>query len=269
MKRLARGFLLSLTVFSGLALALAACGGSPTPLPSTAGPSTEPAVVPSETPAVQASASSLCSNALYPVVQGATYSYNTTSSLGGGAYVKTITSVRSDGFTVTEEFNTSVKVTNEWSCAADGLVSLTPVSGSSASVNTQSMATDVKTTGHTGVTLPTHIAPGSTWTQSLEAKGTSTSTDGSSIDSDTVTDTTFTAVGMEDVTVPAGTFSAMKITVHSDIHLTMSVMGQNNSTDLGVDSTLWYAPGIGEIKSTGTLLGGLNGTSELTSYSIP
>jgi hypothetical protein len=61
----------------------------------------------------------------------------------------------------------------------------------------------------------------------------------------------------------------MKITVHSDIHLTMSVMGQNNSTDLGVDSTLWYAPGIGEIKSTGTLLGGLNGTTELTSYSIP
>lgn len=68
------------------------------------------------------------------MVQGATYNYKTTSSLGGSSYTKTITAVRPDGFTVTEQFPNSTNLTKEWGCTSDGPVSLAPIGGDSATV---------------------------------------------------------------------------------------------------------------------------------------
>ncbi len=224
---------------------------------------------PTDTPAAQqaGSAPGSCKNPLYPVVEGATYSYTTTSQLGGTSYTKTVSAVQSDGFTVTEVFKTGTTQTREWKCTADGLVSLAPVGGSSDTVTSPSTNVTLSSTTNTGVTFPTAVTQGQTWTQTFTDTG-KISRNGVDIATETVTTQTFTANGMESVTVPAGTFNAMKITVHADVKMTETLQGQSRTSDIPSDSTLWYAPGVGEVKAAGSALG-LTGTTELTSYKIP
>jgi hypothetical protein len=201
------------------------------------------------------------------VVQGATYNYKTTSTLGGSSYTRTVSDVAADGFTVTEAFANNKTLTKKWGCTSAGLVSLSPVTGDSASVNSDTTKTTIDTTTNTGVTLPTTITPGQTWTQTIEAKGKMT-VNGVEVDQQTVTTQTFTAVAMESVTVPAGTFNAMRITVHANVHFTNTLMGQSRSSDVSSDSTLWYAPDVGEVKASGTAFSALTGSTELVSYKI-
>jgi hypothetical protein len=67
----------------------------------------------------------------------------------------------------------------------------------------------------------------------------------------------YTSLGTESVTVPAGTFKAVKI----------------EKKDLPPGSILasltWYAAGVGEIKSYFETSDGTSSTAELISYSIP
>jgi hypothetical protein len=70
-------------------------------------------------------------------------------------------------------------------------------------------------------------------------------------------DSTFTAVGYETVTVPAGTFNALKVEESSD-------MGGPEPTIIN----LWYAQNVGSIK-TEIKMGDQTLVNELVSYNIP
>ena len=73
---------------------------------------------------------------------------------------------------------------------------------------------------------------------------------------DFIIDTTYTAVGYETVTVPAGTFNALKIEQSSN-------MGGPEPTI----QTLWYVQDVGLVKSVIEV--GETYVNELVSYNIP
>jgi len=132
---------------------------------------------------------------------------------------------------------------DHWRCTTDGL----EMTGTGIAVYT-----DVK-----GVIVPTSINPGDQWSQTARLNPTS------------FTDN-FTAIGEESVTVPAGTFTAMKIQ--------RSSLQQQGDPASGLAITIktegfeWWAAGVGPVKTSLTYT--TNKSShlverELQSYNIP
>jgi len=175
-----------------------------------------------------------CKNDYYPVVKGAKWKYRSVTHpqsgddevhyslfeiadvLPGEFYVLPNTSA-------TEEFkpldNPSASYV-KWICLSDGLF--------------QQQNDDIE-----GITLPKEMEAGSTWMESMG----------------TTYNVFYTSLGVESVTVPAGTFDAVKVKV--DI---------NHAP--GFNLFQWYAKGIGLVKTYREILT-LTVSEELTSYSIP
>ena len=83
---------------------------------------------------------------------------------------------------------------------------------------------------------------------------------------------TFTALGVESVSVPAGTFEAMKVEVVTTININATFQGTTVPVTFTGTTTSWYVQGVGWVKSVSTSeFGGISSsdTIELQSYSIP
>lgn len=122
----------------------------------------------------------------------------------------------------------------------------------------------MKTVSTTGVTVPVHINPGDSWSQDTQLQLT---TSNGSIDG--TVNYTFQAIGLEQVTVPGGTFNAMKVQVTAKSQSVISGVPVNITAD-GFD---WFAAGVGRVKGSekvtvnGSLVSDVEG--ELQSYHIP
>ncbi|HLL04901.1 MAG TPA: hypothetical protein VK539_30220 [Myxococcaceae bacterium] len=96
-----------------------------------------------------------------------------------------------------------------------------------------------------GVVVPSHMAMGSTWRNSLSVKMQPPA--GSKMGAGMIIATTFdkeaTVVGEEEVTVSAGTFKALKVK-----NTTTARASRPGAQGRKVDSIIWFAPGIGIIK---------------------
>jgi hypothetical protein len=106
----------------------------------------------------------------------------------------------------------------------------------------------VTTVTNSGVTVPKDIGQGAGWTQTLNVTaGDQTST----------IESNYTAVGFENITVPAGDFYALKVEQSGYV----TVFGRQ----VDMHGFHWYAEGVGVIKSA------MDGapTVELVSYDIP
>src|SRR5512133_1953057 len=69
-----------------------------------------------EAPTSTPNAAGQCENQYYPVRPGATWSYTSSGGpTGAYHYTDSITAVRSDGFTLTSQFNNLTR-TQEWAC---------------------------------------------------------------------------------------------------------------------------------------------------------
>jgi len=213
----------------------------------------------------------ICANAYYPVREGAQWSYTDTSSVSEPfTWTDTITSVRSDGFTLTSQID-EVSRTQEWQCKPEGLVALELGGGSAGSLSTEDLNLDMQTQNVSGVTYPVEISVGDTWNYSLEYTGVMNIA-GQSAEATGNTNADFSAVGVETVTVPAGTFEAMKVDLVTTITINATVQGTTIPVTFTGTTTSWYAQGVGWIKSVGT--GNFAGqeyteTIELESYNIP
>jgi hypothetical protein len=212
-----------------------------------------------------------CTNGLYPVVKGATWTYASTGGPAGSfTYTDTITDVGPDRFTLTSQFNQLTR-TQEWACKPEGLTAL-QLGGSAAGVVTASdVSVQLTTANVQGITIPAHVAAGDRWPYSLDFEGTA-EVAGASAEEKGSASFQFTAAGMEPVTVPAGTFDAMKIEIESTFDIQITLQGFSAPTTITGHSTVWYAPGVGMIKSMD--VGQANGntftaTTELQSYTIP
>ncbi|MBK7450610.1 MAG: hypothetical protein IPJ47_14800 [Anaerolineales bacterium] len=207
-----------------------------------------------------------CDNPYMPIIVGATWNYNLAGPVPD-TYIHSILSVEADGFTEQDVFGTGVTRQGKWSCENGNLIALNPSGGGSANVSADGTSIDFQTTALEGVTMPASINPGDNWTQSLTLEGTQT-INGEAFPASNQTTQNCTAAGVESVSVPAGTFDAMRVDCQVTMNITLDMSGSPLATTITLTNTNWYAVKVGLVKtvSTGS---GLDSTIELTSYLIP
>ena len=224
---------------------------------------------PTEEPPV--AVSSLCDNEYYPVVEGGTWSYyGTSTATEDYTFSNTITSVRSDGFTVTVEFD-DLTLVQEMACLPEGILALNAGGGPAGTLNTSGVSLEMDTQNASGITFPKDIQPGDTWTHTLDYTGTMEIA-GQTVNVTGNTVYNYTAVETESVTVQAGTFDAMKVEIVTTVTIISDIQGSSVPVTFSSTSTSWYAQGVGWVKSDSVSeFGGITSTDlvELTSYNIP
>ena len=231
---------------------------------------TEPPVTP-QGDGTPVTGAGLCANAYYPIREGATWSYKSIGSpVGDYNFTDTITSVREDGFTLTSQFE-DVARTQEWACKPEGLVALQLGGPSAAMLNTQDVQLNLTVNNVSGVTFPSEIITGNEWQHMLEFEG-ELDIAGTPAEAIGGAESNFSAIGIESITVPAGTFDAMKVEVDSTITINATFQGISMPVAFSGTYTFWFAQGVGWVKASGT--GEAVGTSftetiELQSYNIP
>jgi hypothetical protein len=188
-----------------------------------------------------------CGNPYYPLKSGAQWTYTGLE----GPFTHTISS--SGGiFTILVESGANT-FNIQALCMEGGDINLLQVPGISLSYSGEAGSSTMTTTSNEGVTLPGDIQVGDDWSQTL---GVEVSAGDQKMDF--TLDSTYTAVGYENVTVPAGTFNALKI---------------EQSTSMGgpepMIQTLWYVQDVGMVKSEMDIGTGELVVQELVSYNIP
>ena len=223
-------------------------------------------------PNTYTASSELCGNALYPTTQGATWVYTSTGGPSGSFnYSNSITAVRSDSFTLTSQF-ADITRTQEWACQPDGLKALQLGGGSAAGVSIQAMTADLTTSQVTGISLPKNISSSMEWQYSLLLQGTVAMPGDQQSQSSGTYSVSMKELGRETVTVPAGTFEAIKVQSNSTVDIISAFAGNEVPIKFNGITITWYAPGIGYVKSVenGDFGGtAFSATTELQSYNIP
>lgn len=250
-----------------LACSLPGAGAQPSPEPEDIPTSESPTEGAAENTQQPQPAGGPCENPLLPIKVGATWIYNM-SGPAPDTFTRTIISVEESGFTDQDTFAAGTVRTGEWNCENGNLIALNPSTSASASVSAAGATTEFTTTSLSGVTLPAVVNNGDTWSQSTTLEGTNL-IGGLAVQAKNEFATNCTAGGVEMVTVPAGTFEAVKITCNFDMTITMQMEGVSPAPGyINGTTTSWYAPGVGWVKSIGTGEGS-ESAIELTSYTIP
>ena len=215
------------------------------------------------------SGSGACNNPLYPVVVGASWSYTLTGPISS-SFTRTVTGLTADGFNDQDVFANGVSRTGNWNCNNGALIALNPNSsgGGDSSVQSSHATANFHTTAMEGVTLPATVNVGDSWSQNFTLEGAVT-LNGQDIPAKDVVAFSCTAGATESVTVPAGTFNAVHMDCTSDITITITMNGVETPSDVNTSSTMWYAAGVGMVKSSNLINGANANTLELTAYNIP
>lgn len=253
-----------------LTLALTACGGggAVAPTPTVSVPLPNNPTVPPENLAPTIATSDLCTNMYYPVKVNSTWVYSSTGApTGAYEYGEVISEVRPDGFTVAAAVK-RVPRPQVWSCRPEGMVATSMIGNNVASILAVRRFSDTVLSNITGVTLPVSITPGMTWT--YEADFTATEQEFGVVSPVAGhVKLTYTAGNTESVTVPAGTYDTIAITVVSETAYTSQTPNGPEQIKLNSTYTYWYALNIGWVKATGSgKLGGAEyfETIELMNY---
>ena len=202
-----------------------------------------------------------CFNPYYPVAQGDTWEYEVSGS-ATDTFTRSILSASGSEFTDQDVFGSGTTRTGQWKCESGNLIALTP--GGSASVDTAGQTFNFTITSNSGITFPANLEVGNAWSQDIAYEGTQDA-GGTQITSQNQATTSCTATGRESVTVPAGTFDALKVECNSRISISIS---GGSPIVIEAPSVAWYAEGVGMVKtvSSGS---GFDSTIVLKSYQIP
>lgn len=220
-----------------------------------------PATVP---PAESSISSGACENPYYPVKAGVTWNYKLTGNISD-SITRSILTTDAAGFTDQDIFGNGITRQSQWQCDNGNLIALNAGEGVTSSVSSSNVSADFHTTELSGVTLPSTINAGDAWTQSMTIEGTE-SINGTQIAAKNQTTNSCTAVGIESVTVTAGTFNAMRVDCSTTISITVGA--SETPTSIVTNNSNWYAENVGLVKTTATGEN-LNSTTELVSYTIP
>ncbi|MFT3893814.1 MAG: hypothetical protein QM730_19460 [Anaerolineales bacterium] len=222
--------------------------------------------VPTQVPPTEAEAASACDNPYLPVIAGATWNYKLTGPVSD-TYTHTVLSVESDSFTEQDTFGVGVTRQGNWKCENGNLIALNPPSGSSGTVASDKVKVDFQTKDVSGTTLPATVNAGDTWSQTIDLEGTET-INGTEIPASNNVTSDCKAIGVESVTVEAGTFDAMRVECQNVMKISIQMGASPIDTTITLTGVSWYAENIGLVKNTITG-SGLDSTTELTSYNIP
>jgi len=234
------------------------------PIPPTVSQGLTESALTAETPANNAGGA--CSNPYMPVIAGATWNYKLTGPVPD-TFTKSIISIEASSFTDQDAFGSGVTRQGKWNCENGNLTALNPSGGDSANVSAEGVSIDFQTTELSGLTLPATINTGDAWEQTLTLEGTET-INGTAIPAKNQVANTCKAVGVESVTVEAGTFDAMKVECVTIMNLEIVMNDSPIQNTMTINGTSWYAEKIGLVK-TASLGTGFETATELTSYIIP
>ena len=235
---------------------------APPPTPTTPPPT--PTVASSPTPDIGIGGP--CDHPYYPLRVGSSWTYHGST----GDWTTTVQSVTAAGANIHMDFGNSLTTDQVISCS-DGAIVVPFGAMSGVNLSGSSLAT-VKITGQSGKFLPPagEMEPGATWTSQFDMAGEVNT--GGTVNTFTAKVTQdFTSISRESVTVAAGTFAdALKVNVGTAFDMSMSIGGSSISVPFSFEQTIWFAPGVGWVKSSADAanLGSDLGV-ELASYSIP
>jgi len=170
-----------------------------------------------------------------------------TSSGGSGVLISKITDLREDGFT--EKWDTyEAAIAKEWFCQAEGLVDLNQQDGVEVLSVVMEDAEITGTSGLAEVSIPYSISVGDTWSQTYTETSSEKGYEGTKVNLFEEVD--FIAVGGENVNVPAGTFTAMKVGISAVSDYVLDSFRRKIHLCTNTDTTTnWIVGGIGLIKS--------------------
>lgn len=187
--------------------------------------------------------SSLCTNLYFPNTTGDKWEYTGTDSvLGTFTRTDTITNSSSASFTQ-ETSQGNVTYSIPYDCSTVGLTSRNPIQQyAGALLNNPDVPLDVKLTSNSGVSLPATISPGDTWQQIADWEATSQqlNVNGRFVFK-------YTAADYESITIPAGTYNALRVTTTIQVEVTSFHVTAGSYTIVA-----WWVPEIGLVKSEGT-----------------
>ncbi|MDR3577891.1 MAG: hypothetical protein P4L50_28845 [Anaerolineaceae bacterium] len=247
---------------------LAGCAKSPASTAAPAVANTAGPVAPAATQASIAASSGSCSNAYYPVSNGNSHTY---ASSGGrrGDYTFSVkmVGVSDSGFSTSYLFSTGANAIIKWTCQGGNLAELddgsasVALTGAKVQINTDSLKAE-------GYSIPNSFESGTTWSEKVTVSGSMQTSGGKTIAGQIAGQYNCKAGGAETITVPAGKFDT--ITALCDNNVVVSALDQGTLKPAGANHenvTLWYAKGVGFIKSVAT--GGANNeTIQLLQYKI-
>jgi hypothetical protein len=228
----------------------------PLVLAATATGTAAPPTTPAGTPGAD------CDNAYLPTNEGSTWTYVSSSSLSSDTGGRTVTTTKvgpDSFFHDVQLLKPPLHYEVSWQCTLQGLVEYG--GGVLASLNASGKV-KIDILSNTGVSLPSSINIGDAWSQTTEIRMTSESLNGTGrwIGN-------FKAIGPEQVTVPAGTFQALRID-----GTTKSESDPYPSLNLTAEGSSWYVPLVGLVKNAGHIFGQTADYTyelDLASYKIP
>ena len=205
---------------------------------------------------------SLCGNTYFPNKVGDKWEYSGTNSFIGN-YTRTDSITSSSDVTFTQDTTLAgVMYSVPYDCSSTGITSTNPVQQyAGALLNSPNTPVNINLTSNTGTSLPSKINPGDSWQQTADFEATSPQLN---VNGRFVFE--YTAVGIEDVTVSAGNYHALRVDCTIRIEVTgLHILAGTFTT------TTWLAPGIGVIKTEGTShITGVDFTDnmQLTSFTL-
>ena len=217
----------------------------------------------SATPPPAEGSETACDHPYLPLRSGSSWTYSTTegtSTWSVGSAAGTADSAQATmAITVPE-----VAMTTHWNCTSEGIISY---DFGNISVAEMGEIVSMDVTDSSGVFLPAAslLAPGYSWSENYSLAMHVTA-EGFSIDTTMSAAESWTAVGMETVSVPAGTFEALRVEGTENISMS-GYMGMGG-VDTVVHATFWFAEGVGIVRYTSEAEG-YSSVAELTSYAIP
>jgi len=238
-------------------LLLSACNLPDRQIPQTQAPTTTTVVMPEPSPTpVQ-----LCRNQYFPSSIGDTWQYSgSNSTIGDYNRTDTVTNTNIDSFSVKTSLS-NVTYTLQYNCSSAGLIATDPVTQyAGALLNSPDIPVTVKLSSNTGITLPANVAPGDTWQQTADFEA---SAQDVNLSGGLIFD--YTAIGYENVTVPFGSFNALRI--DTTIRVEVSALRVTAGT---YKTSTWLVPNVGVVKSEGAShVSGIDFTDnmQLTSFS--
>lgn len=223
-------------------------------------PASSPSVSGGGAPSVPV-ASKGCMHPYFPIAPGYAVTYASQGPAGKSEYTMSVDSVQGSGAVLAYAFsNSNVTVTQNISCDGGHIVAEGYLDMGSAMGNT---GFSFITNSAEGEWLPSNLAVGSEWTSTFDITMQASAAMGlpeflQNVQS--VVTMNRSVMGTEEVTVPAGTYTALKV----KSHMTMESADLPVPMNTAVDSIEYWVKGVGMVKSVGE-----GATIEAQSVTLP
>ncbi len=253
---------------SGCNLSMNGASPTATPVASMGGLKPSEETLPAPTVTQQAKKEN-CANDYYPVITGASWKYTGNNSIGNSfSFTRTITNASDDGFEDQDVWDGGTTRTGTWTCDNGNLTALSQGGVATVSVPTgpDTPKLEAESVEADGVSIPGEMKIDESWDQSVNLIGKMTLLQGGmTVAVTNETQITCTPTSVENVSVPAGSFEAMKVICTSSMTVTID---NNTPGTITSTSTIWYVNGVGIAKIVDDNEIGQT-TIELAEYNIP